>query len=280
MGYAAVISLDEFREAKRRAQLRQTLHDRFERWLEVLEARVKASRPPLEQVTPEVFALRQVLTGLVTEGLLEDRYRALMDQATAPCPHCGPLLVARGPQERTVETLVGAITVTRPYFYCEPCRFGFYPLDEALGLGARRTQLDVQNAGVTLAKEVPSDTACELFEELTGLPLGVQTLHPVTNEVAEGLGVVEVSPSREEIAAKIAQVAQWCWPSRGRMCPPAPRRPRVGGGGASGIAPNEPAGRGNGGKPRASGFTWSMRIGSCTCSPGTRSRKTRGSWRR
>jgi len=48
------------------------------------------------------------------------------------CPQCEQWLSARGPQERTVETLVGAVRLRRPYFYCEPCQRGIVPLDEAL----------------------------------------------------------------------------------------------------------------------------------------------------
>jgi hypothetical protein len=54
---------------------------------------------------------------------------------------------------------------------------------------------------------VPYETACALFEELTGLPLSVHTAHEVTQAVAAGVTVLEVAPTREEILAKIAAVA-------------------------------------------------------------------------
>src|SRR5262249_14741661 len=56
-------------------------------------------------------------------------------------------------------------------------------------------------------KEVPDETASELFEELTGLPLSTHTAHEVTQAVGEGLTVLDVAPSREEIVAKITAVA-------------------------------------------------------------------------
>jgi hypothetical protein len=65
----------------------------------------------------------------------------------------------------------------------------------------------VQEAAVQLTKEVPYEIACELFEELTGLPLSAHTAHEVTQGVAEGLTVLEVTPGREEILAKITAVA-------------------------------------------------------------------------
>jgi hypothetical protein len=64
-------------------------------------------------------------------------------------------LAARGPQERTVATLVGAIRLRRPYFDCERCQLGPTPRDEARQLPERRQQPDVQKAAVNLTNEVP-----------------------------------------------------------------------------------------------------------------------------
>jgi hypothetical protein len=54
------------------------------------------------------------------------------------------MLSARGPQQRTIETLVGAIRLRRPYFHCEHCQFGITPLDEALQLTEPRKPPEVQ----------------------------------------------------------------------------------------------------------------------------------------
>lgn len=207
MACAAILSLEAFRDTQQRAAIRQRLHDRLDQWLDRLEARVKDPQPTLEQLTQAVFALRQELTQEVTEGLVEQAHRAAMEQRTAACPQCGQTLSARGPQERTVETLVGALRLRRPYFYCERCQRGTTPLDEALQLTERRKQPDVQKAAVQLTKEVPYETACELFAELTGLPLSAHTAHEVTQAVAKGVTVLDVAPSREAIMAKIAAVA-------------------------------------------------------------------------
>lgn len=208
MACAAIRSFEEFCDTQRRAEIRQRLHDRLDQWLNKLEARVQEPTPTLEQLTQAVFALRQELTQEVTEGLVEQVHRAVLEQRTATCPQCGQTLSARGPQHRTVETLVGAIRLQRPYFYCERCCRGTTPLDEALQVTERRKQPDVQKAAVQLTKELPYETACALFEELTGLPLSAHTAHEVTQAVAQGLTVLDVAPSREEIVAKIAARAE------------------------------------------------------------------------
>jgi len=208
MASAAIRSFEEFRDTQRRAAIRQQLHDHLDHWLETLGARMKGPKPTLEQLTQAVFVFRQELTQAITEGLVEQAHRAAMEQRTADCPQCGRTLSARGPQERTVETMVGAIRLRRPYFYCEHCRRGTAPLDQALRLTGRRKPPDVQKAAVQLTKEIPYETACELFEELTGLPLSAHTAHEVTQAVAEGLTVLDVAPSQEEIDAKIVAVAK------------------------------------------------------------------------
>ena len=58
-----------------------------------------------------------------------------------------------------------------------------------------------------LVTEVPYDTAQALFRDLTGVPFGSERMHTVTNQVAEGLTVLDVAPSREEIERRIAAVA-------------------------------------------------------------------------
>jgi len=208
MGAAAVISLAAVREQKQRAEFRQQLHERFEHWLDTLEEQMREPKPTLEQITRAVWGSRQELTGSLTEALVQHRYGREQAQRTAPCPQCGRLVAARAGVSRTVETVVGSVELDRPYFYCVPCGQGFFPLDTALGLAAGRTQFDLQQAAAKLAAEVPYETAQELFRELTGMALSTERMHEVSNAVAEGLGVLDVAPSREEIAAKIATVAE------------------------------------------------------------------------
>jgi len=208
MGAAAIISLAEARAQKQRVELRRQLHAQFDRWLETLEEHMTEPKPTLEQLTHAVWEVRQELTGSVTAAVVEQRSRPEQEQQHASCPHCGRVVTARGVVSRTVETVVGAVEVSRPYFYCVPCRHGFAPLDSALGLAPGRKQFDLQQAAAKLRAEVPYETAQELFRELTGMPLSTAGLHELSNAVADGIGVLEVAPPREEITAKITAVAE------------------------------------------------------------------------
>ncbi len=68
------------------------------------------------------------------EEVLESRMRQ-QTRSAKPCPKCGrPAGVKTADRPRTVRTMSGEMTLFRHYHYCEPCRSGFYPLDQELGL--------------------------------------------------------------------------------------------------------------------------------------------------
>jgi hypothetical protein len=156
MATAAVISLEETGQTFAKTRTRQQLHAQLNRWLDRLEAHMPEDTPSLEELTQAVFALRQELTGRITEALVAQRHAHVLHQRTLPCPHCQRLLPARSSPPRAVHTLVGEVSLARPYFYCTDCQQGFAPLDDALQLSERRTQWDLQQAAARLAAEVPA----------------------------------------------------------------------------------------------------------------------------
>lgn len=154
MGYAAkVIVLDEVRASQQRQALRQQLHERFDQWLDELERQLPEAELTLSQVSETIWELRQPLTARVAQTIVEHRHQEEHRRTHLHCATCARLLKARPTVPRTVETLVGAIELERPYFYCRQCQCGRYPLDEVLGWRAGRMQLDVQQAAADLATE-------------------------------------------------------------------------------------------------------------------------------
>ena len=103
--------------------------------------------------------------------------------------------------------MVGAVELERPYFYCRSCGRGLYPLDDALGLSGGRIQREVPQAAATLGTAGPDATAAALCSDLSGLALRSERMHTMTNQAAEGLTVLDVAPSREEIERRGALVA-------------------------------------------------------------------------
>lgn len=207
MTAAAVISFEKTRQSFAKTRARQQLHAYLDVWLDSVEAHMPDDTPSLQELTQAVFALRQELTGKITEALVAQRHAPVLHQRTLPCPHCRRLLSARPAPPRTVHTMVGEVSLARPYFYCPQCQQGFAPLDDALQLAERRTPWDLQQAAARLAAEVPFTTAQELFAQLTGLSLSDHTIHKVTGELSDELGVLAVSPTAADIAHRVAEMA-------------------------------------------------------------------------
>jgi len=135
MGAAEVISFEEVRARKQWSTLRQQLHERFDQWLDTLAQAWHEAPSTLPEVTATVWALRQQLTGGITETIVKQAHEGEHQRTQTRCPQCTRVLKVQEHVWRTVETMGGPVELGRPYFYCRACRVGLYPLDDALGLG-------------------------------------------------------------------------------------------------------------------------------------------------
>ena len=208
MGCAAeIIALDDVRATQQRQALRQQLHERFDQWLDEVDAHLPESDATLAQVSETIWSLRQGLTAGVAQTIIEQAHQEERDRKSLRCATCDRLVCARPSVSRTVRTLVGDLEIERPYFYCRHCRVGTSPLDTVLGLSAGQIQRDVQQVTADLATEMPYETASAMLERLSGISVSSERVHTLTNQVAEGLSVLDVAPSRDEIDQRVAQVA-------------------------------------------------------------------------
>ena len=65
----------------------------------------------------------------------------------------------------------------------------------------------MQQAAIDLATETSYESASSLFGRLSGVAVSSERLHTYTHQVAEGLSVLNVAPSRAEMDQRVAQVA-------------------------------------------------------------------------
>jgi hypothetical protein len=195
---SAIFSLAAFQERQLRDRFRSQAHEALDKWLDRVETQMSepGSSPP---------TLLEITAALV-EAFVERRHGPFLAQEEAACPKCEGLVRARPSRSRTVETLLGPVTLERPYFYCVGCHHGFYPLDEALGLSAQRKQWDVQQAGVKLALEMPHQRAAKLLDELTDASMSDCVIHEVLQQTGS-LDVLQVCPDAADIQDRIAQAA-------------------------------------------------------------------------
>src|SRR5688500_11488928 len=205
MGCAAeIIALDDVRATQQRQALRQQLHERFDQWLDEVDAQLPEPDATLAQVSETIWSLRQGLTAGVAQTIMAQAHQEERDRKSLRCATCDRLVRARPSVSRTVRTLVGDLEIERPYFYCRYCRVGISTLDAVLGLSSGQMQRDVQQAAADLATEMPYETASALLGRLSGVTVSRERLHTLTNQVAEGLSVLDVAPSRDAIDQRVA----------------------------------------------------------------------------
>jgi len=97
MGQAEVISLDEVRASQQWVSLRQQLHDDFDQWLDQLQGELPNPETTLAQITEMVWALRQDLTGSLTETVVEYAHRFAYRRKEIVCETCQRILTTHGP---------------------------------------------------------------------------------------------------------------------------------------------------------------------------------------
>jgi len=168
----------------------------------------ESSMDSMDDISKSLFQNRSEIMGQAALALVEKRFGHLLDQQYSQCPHCHRRIKARAEKvKREITTLIGPVVLYRPYFYCKACRYGFYPLDEALGLCERKIQPDVQEIEAWLTSEMPYEMASETIKRCTGIDLSNHHSHDVTNEMAQDLDILDVSPGKDEIHRKIEQLS-------------------------------------------------------------------------
>jgi hypothetical protein len=155
MGAAEVIAFEEVRARKPWDTLRQQLHARLDHGLDTREQQWHEPPSTLLEVTATVWDWRQQLPGGLPETSVKYAHEGECQRQQASCPRGARVLKAPAHVWRTVETMGGPVARARPSFYCRAGRAGLYPLDDALGLVAGCTQLDLHQAAVHVVTAVP-----------------------------------------------------------------------------------------------------------------------------
>jgi hypothetical protein len=163
----------------------------------------------MDDISKSLFANRSDIMGQAALALIEKKFGHLLDQQYCQCPHCLNRIKAKSKKvKREIQILVGTVTLYRPYFYCNRCQFGFYPIDEALGLSKRKIQPDIQELEAWLAAEMPYETGSETLQRCTGIQISNHHIHDVANEISQDLQILDVCPGKEEIQRQIDTISE------------------------------------------------------------------------
>ncbi|MDW8101103.1 MAG: ISKra4 family transposase [Anaerolineae bacterium] len=164
-------------------------------WSQQMAEWVVAQPRTLEEIEQKTLAVlreggQAFLTGLL--GLCTPAY----PEDAIPCS-CGQTAYYQRKRPATVLTLLGTVTLNRPYYLCPSCHHGTVPLDQKLGICAGGLSGGLANALALAGVQLPFEEAAQLVSRLTGVSVCPNTVR----EATEGLGRVVVEKEREAVEA-------------------------------------------------------------------------------
>lgn len=184
--------------------LRAMAYKEVDKFIDLLSPLLEKTPPTLQEISSHFMLTRSVLLGGIMKTLTEEVTRQYREATHTDCPRCGKRVQRKRFDPKRVSTLNGAFDLERGYFYCDTCKFGFHPMDEALGLAREVHQYDMQEKFARFAAAMPYESASELFQQATGLAPGTHFGHDNIRRIGELTALETVIPDKEEIELRIA----------------------------------------------------------------------------
>ncbi len=165
------------------AQQMTTLTRRLSDW-------VTHDAPTLEAIEQQLLRTMKDLAATVLAGLCHLSIPTA-PSTTVPCP-CGATAHYQRQRPATSKTVVGPITITRPYYLCPACHHGFAPLDQQLELCAGGLSASLAALSALLgATQGSFAAAAAVLDTLTLVSVSPTTIRAVTEDLGAVLLVQE-----------------------------------------------------------------------------------------
>ena len=116
------------------------------------------------------------------------------DHRTLPCS-CGHSAHYKELRSKTVLTVLGEVTLRRPYYLCVHCSRGQYPVDVALGVARLESSPGVRRMEAVVGSEMPFAAGCEPMKVLAGLEVPAKAIE----RAAEVIGAQIARRDEQEI---------------------------------------------------------------------------------
>lgn len=162
------------------------------RYAESLRKGLANEPQTLDEIEQRVEDIGRAAELELERRLLERREQpAVPEDNQTACPQCHQPARFRDTVPRQLLTRHGEHQLRRRRYYCARCRFGFAPLDRALGLDRGETTLQVRLWVAELAPRAALKEGTQLLERLTGVKLGDSTFERLAVHVGAGLRQAE-----------------------------------------------------------------------------------------
>lgn len=148
----------------------------------------------LEEIEVRTLAALRGLGTTLLEGIVGlASTTATPPATTVPCG-CGQTARLVRVRPATVRTLLGPITVCRPYYHCPACHHGTVPVDAALGVVAGSTSAGLDELLALLGAQADSFAqAAAVLEKLTLVHVSPNLVRAATERLGQELGAAEAA---------------------------------------------------------------------------------------
>lgn len=171
------------------------LTNRLTTMVQHLTAWLAQATPDLQQLEEQVLRALKELGGALLVGLAQQLVPPT-PPPTHPCP-CGATAAFERLRPATCRTVLGPLTITRPYYLCATCHHGVAPFDQHLGwcAGSRSAGLDELLALLGATQDSFAEAA-SVLARLTYVQVASNTVRAAT----EDLGAVLAAHEHAQVA--------------------------------------------------------------------------------
>lgn len=176
---------------------------------------LSAAPRSLLELEQEVRRRLQRLGGLFVQGLCRLQAQGY-PEPSVPCP-CGAAAHYQRRRTIQVQTLLGPLALSRPYYLCPTCHQGQAPLDAQLGVCASSLSAGLEQVLALLGVCLPFEEAAQVVEQVLTLSVSPTTVQQATERVGAAIAASEAA----------ALEATWHEPARAEASHLAPSPERL-----------------------------------------------------
>ena len=128
--------------------------------------------------------------------------------ADPECAVCGNHLRKKYTLQRKIITSIGKMTFGCPYFFCKSCNTYHSPYEDVLRLSQGEYQKDFQKIAARLAANDTFEEAAAILNDFFQTNISADTVHSLTNALAEGIELAEIIPTADEVVKVVEEISR------------------------------------------------------------------------
>ena len=198
MKKAYKLNIDPKMESKK--QFDMYFNEAFDAFYDAIDVPSMSLMEAIDNIKTLKFILDPKLVQIVIQKKLDHHF------ADYCCPACKKQLHEKYIQLREVVTTIGTLTFSFPYLRCPSCKTNHTPYEDSLNLRKGKYQYDVQKLSARMASGETFEESAEILNEIYRFGISPDTVHSLTNDLADEIQLLEIIPTPEELLPIIKEI--------------------------------------------------------------------------